>query len=294
VRSTFLALSLLASSSALVSASALAAEPWSLVNCPPEGEARWRAFEQQVRTATPGSRVYVPKPYPATPRQVIADYLYFYRGRHLELRDPRSLPANETLVLEGILNSTLTYEVLRVENWTSMRCGRDGKRRDFYHLVRVFDAASGVELARVMMDASGLFFTSVNMQEDERSEPPALQRRRLPDPPDAMARVNARFKIHGELPQYVTTFGTIDCYFERPCLAFRQAGKSYVLYQDEIFEIPANGPKLLNGKDVGTPETNPPLLRSLAPDERLISLGGPVWTIAHKADLKALAQPERP
>ena len=195
---------------------------------------------------------------------------------------------NEGPVLDGIMNSTVTYEVLRVENWTTMRCGSE-KRRDFYYLVRVFDAASGVELTRAVIDHSGLFFMLSNLRADQRAEPAAQQRGRLPKPEEAIAALNARLDIHGESPQYVATFGSIDCDFASPCLAFRQAGRSFVLHQDEIFEIPANGKRLTNARDVGTPETNASVLAALAPDERLVSLGGPAWTIARKVDPATLA-----
>jgi hypothetical protein len=39
----------------------------------------------------------------------------------------------------------------------------------------------------------------------------------------------------------------------------------------------------MQGKDIGTLATNARLLPTLTPDERLISLGGPVWTVARKA-----------
>lgn len=274
---------------ALSAARPLAAESWSLVGCPPQGEARWQAFEHAVRTAKPGSRVYVPKPYPVTPRQVIADYLYQYKSLHRDQRDPKKLPANEAPVLEGIMNSTVTYEVLRVENWTTMRCGTE-KRRDFYYLVRVFDVASGTELSRAVIDHSGLFFMLSNMREDQRVEPADRQQARLPQPEEAFSQLRARLNVQGESPQYVATYGSIDCDFASPCLAFRHAGRSYVLYKEEIFEVPASGKRLTNGKDVGTPETNAAVLAKLAPDERLISLGGPAWTIARKANPAALAQ----
>src|SRR5580693_294149 len=95
MRSTTIKLFWLVAICASRAQSPLAAEPWSLVGCPPQGEARWRAFEHAVRTAKPGSTVYVPKPYPATPRQVIADYLYQYKSLQRDRRDPKTLPANE-------------------------------------------------------------------------------------------------------------------------------------------------------------------------------------------------------
>lgn len=264
-------------------APASAAEPWSLVGCPPEGEARWQAFEHAVRTAKPGSTVYVPKPYPETPRQVIADYLYQYKSLHRERRGASGLPANEAPVVDGIMNQTVTFQVLRVANWTSMRCGTE-KRRDFYYLVRVFDVASGVELTRAVIDQSGLFFMFSNLPEDKRAEPAEAQLRRLPEPAEAMARASARFKIQGRSPQYVTTYGTIDCDFADPCLAFQHGGSSYILSNDALFEVSAGGPKLTAGKDVGDPEKNAAILRSLDPASRLVSLGGPAWTIARQVD----------
>jgi len=39
----------------------------------------------------------------------------------------------------------------------------------------------------------------------------------------------------------------------------------------------------MRGKDVGTMATNKELLPTLTANERLISLGGPIWTVARKA-----------
>ena len=55
------------------------AQPWSLVDCGPEGGRGWSQFEKAVRTATPGSTVYTPKPYPQSDRDVVEDFLYHYR-----------------------------------------------------------------------------------------------------------------------------------------------------------------------------------------------------------------------
>jgi hypothetical protein len=106
--------------------------------------------------------------------------------------------------------------------------------------------------------------------------------RRLTVAATAIDRINQEFGIEGEDPEYVTTYGTIDCDFVFPCLAFHEHGLSYVVYRHEIFEVSVKGPKLLQGKDVGTLATNEKLLPTLAQDERLISLGGRIWTVARK------------
>lgn len=281
----------IAALAALATQKPLAAEPWSLVGCPPQGEANWKAFEHAVRTAAPGSQVYVPKPYPATARQVIGDFLYQYKSLQRDKRDPKTLPAGEAPLASGITNNTVTYDVVRVENWTTMRCGVE-KRRDFYYLVRIFDIGSGTELSRAVLDHSGLLFMMSNLRQDQRAEAPDLQAARLPAAAEAIDRLNARYRIKGESPQYVATYGSIDCDFTTPCLAFRQAGRSFVVFKDEVFEIPAAGKRLhlVNGRDVGTPDKNAAFLAKLAPEQKLISLGGPEWTVANKVDPVALAQ----
>src|ERR1700730_1153261 len=133
------------------------AAPWTIVgDCKPEDQPKYDRFEQAVRAASPGSTVYVPKPYPASDGQVIADFLYQYKGWHWERADPRRLPRGEARVLSGILESTVTFQVVRLENWDATRCGSE-QRSDFYYLLRIFDAASGGELSRVTLNPSGLW-----------------------------------------------------------------------------------------------------------------------------------------
>ncbi len=259
----------------------LAAVPWDLMSCDPSGEAQWRAFEQEVRTAKPGSTIYVPKPYPTSDQEVVADFLATYRSLHREKKDLKHLPAHEDRVLAGIQNDRVSYKVMRIENWTQLRCGKRHKQ-DFYYLIRVLEVASGVEITRAVLDYSGLMVTMMNMPATVPGPVEPLSRR-LPPPATAMAQVDEELGLQGTDPEYVATFGTIYCNFAFPCLAFHQNGLSYVVYRHELFEISSNGPKLLRGKDVATPESNERTLSTLTADERLISLGGEVWTVARKA-----------
>ena len=269
---------------------AAVAEPWSLGTCDPAGKSNWKAFEQTVRKAKPGSVYYVPKPYPVTDREVIADYLYQYKSLHREALPTSSLPANEKAVLDGVLASTVSFAVKRVENWTTMRCALD-KKRDFYYLVQVFDVASGQELTRVVLDNSGLFFLISNNNTNDRTathDPNLHKRAPLLEVQQAMSDANAQFGIDGQSPEFIATFGTVDCDFAEPCLAFRLGLEAYVLFKGELYEIPVHGKRLVQGKDVGLPQLNEVLRSSLQPTERFLSLGGPTWTVAPKVDAKSL------
>lgn len=259
----------------------LAASSWDLVSCDPSGEPRWRDFENAVRMAKPGSTLYVPKPYPTADQDVVADYLFQFGALHQRAQDPKNLPPHEDQTLRAIRGGKVSYQVMRVENWTGMRCGWNHKR-DFYHLVRAFENEGGIEITRALIADSGHLVTWMNLPASVPGpvEPSA---RVLTAATVAAERINREFGIEGVDPEYVTTYGTIDCNFVFPCLAFHEHGLSYVVYRHEIFEVSPRGPKLMGGKDVGTLATNEKLLPTLKVDERLISLGGRAWSVARKA-----------
>jgi len=265
---------------ALAFSERLGATPWNLMSCDSSGEARWHSFEQAVRMAKPGSTLYVPKPYPAGDQEVIADYLDQWASLHRKAQNPRNLPPHEEEVSKAIRGGQLSYHVMRVENWTGMRCGWQHKR-DFYYLVRAFESG-GTEITRALIADSGHLVTWMNLPASVPGpvEPSA---RLLAAAPTAIDQINQDFGIQGTDPEYVTTYGTIDCDFVFPCLAFHEHGLSYVVYRHEVFEVSVRGPKLVQGRDVGTLATNAKLLPTLAGDERLISLGGFAWTVARKA-----------
>jgi hypothetical protein len=271
----------LCSALALLPQSPLAAY-WNLMSCDPAGEHRWRQFEQEVRASKPGSTLYAPKPYPTNEAEVIADFLYRFKEMHQDKPGhfgSTTLP-NDEKVTPAILGGRASYHVTRVENWTQLRCGWQHKQ-DFYFLVQVVEIASGKELTRAVIDYSGLFIGMMNLTVVGNVEPSA--KRLLPIPAAAMDEVNREFGIQGTDPEYVTTWGTINCDMMFPCLAFHQNGLSYVLYHHGPFEVSPKGPKLRQGVEVGTAEKAHATLATLAADERLISLGGPLWTVARKA-----------
>lgn len=260
----------------------LGAEPWSLASCDPSGENGWQAFEHAMRTAKPGSPVYVPFPFPRTEDETVRDYLHQYWSV-VKGMAPGNMQPNEARVMAALSAGKITFQIMRVENWTVTRC-REEQKRDFFNLVRVFERGGRTELTRAVLNDSGLLVTWNNLPADAPGHV-ASQSRTLRPPAMVVSELSSALGLSAEDPQYVVTFGTspLTCIFTHPCLAFHHGGLSYILFDDQIFEISTSGPKLKLGRDVGTP-TEESLLNRLGPDEKLVSLGGPAFTIARRVD----------
>jgi len=255
------------------------ADPWTLGgDCRPEDRPKYDQFEQAVRKASPGSTVYVPKPYPTTDLQVIQDFLYQYKSLHREGVDPKKLPKGELPLLNGILDSTVTFTVQKVADWTSGRCGKE-QRGDFLYLIRIFHAASGAEISRVTLRASGLWSSKSNASSSVPFVP-------LPAPEAATQQVAAAYNIQGETPQYVVSLGSIYCPWSAPCLAFRQGKDAYIFHRASgLFKIAGTEPRLTlkPGEHIESAH-QAGILPALRTDgtEQLFYLGGTTWTVARK------------
>ncbi len=241
------------------------------MDCPPEVVKTWEAPEQSFRAAKPGTPLYLPRPFPKTREEILEDYLYDFQ-RLVKDTPPAALPKEAAVVQQGIPKGTLRYEVLRIVNWSPTRCLRK-RRLDAYHLVRVLDGR-GVEITRSVLDESGRLTVISSTLESGRN---------LRSPEEALRSVASRFKIQGQDPQYVTTFGTLRCGNTTPCLAFRGGGRVYLVSKDgDLLEVDLKSRRLELGKEIGTPELNEPLLKTLGPEGRLVSLGGKVFTTARR------------
>lgn len=249
--------------------------------CRSEDQPKYDQFEQAVRTASPGSTVYVPKPYPTTDPQVIQDFLYQYKSLQREGADPAKLPQGELPLLHGILDSTVTFTVQKAADWTPGRCGKE-QRSDFLFMIQIIDAASGAELSRVTLRASGLWSSKSNYS----SRAPFIP---LPDPAVAMQHVAAAYGIQGDSPQYVASLGSIYCPWSAPCLAFRQGSDAYIFHNHPLsesgsglFKIAGAEPRfvLKPGEHVESAAG----VSALPTDgtQRFFYLGGTTWTIARK------------
>ncbi len=259
----------------LVGASAAAA--WSLVDdCQPQEYQKWQAFKEDVRGAKPGSPLYVPYPFPQTDDEVIADYLYHYRQMWSGARY-EELPEEERTVFAGVEKGTLRFIVVRVENWTPLRC-RAQKKVEFYFLLRIFITDGGREISRAALTDAGFFAMGAPLTTDA-----PITRNRLPSIAEAQRSLAAELKIQGELAQYVATFGTtaLRCPPVAPCAVFRVGAETYLLpVGGGWFVIPENRRELSADLELATIERRNDLLRSLTPEERLVSLGGQHFTVA--------------
>jgi|SRR5579863_4734448 len=253
------------------------AQSWSLTQCDPAGAPGWERFERAMHAAKPGSTIYVPVPFPTTPEQVLKDYLSQYTSVMKGMKNPE-IRQREARVLDDLASGKYTYKLQRVENWTVSRCHQDQKR-DFYQLLSIFET-DGVEVTRAVINDSGLMTTWNSLPASVPGPVPGPSRT-LPEPSVAMAQLNGSLDIQGESPEYVVSGGTLDCFLTHPCLAFRRAELTYVAWGDLLFEVSATSPQLIQGKDV-FPGEGP--LNTLGATERLVSLGGKVFTIARQVD----------
>ena len=266
---------------ALLFLAAVPGAAWNLVECPPEVVETWALPDQFLRDAKPGSPLYLPKPFPKSREEVLADYVFEFQ-RLLKDTPADLLPKGAAGVLEGLRKKSLRYDVLRIVNWSPTRCGKE-RRLDAYHLIRVLDGSSGREITRSVLEENGRLGVVSSTMDDERGDSRERQASRLRPPEEEMRSVAARFKIRGDSPQYVTTFGTLRCPNVSPCLAFRSGGHVYLAsYDGELFEVEPNGRRLEMGTDIGSPEKNAPILQAIGPGGRLVSLGGKVFTTARK------------
>jgi hypothetical protein len=260
------------------------AAPWTLSeDCSPEDQSKYAQFERAVRMALPGSTVYVPKPYPTTDAQVIQDFLYQYKSLGREKADPKKLPEGELPLLNGILESTVTFNVQKVADWTAGRCGKE-QRNYFLYLIRIFDAASRTEISRVTLRASGLWSSKNNSS----SKAPFVP---LSPPEEATRQVAAVYDIQAEAPQYIVSLGAIYCPWSAPCLAFRKGKDAYVFHRaDGLFKIAGAEPRfvLKPGEHIESAHLKE-VLPTLRTDgtERLFHLGGTSWTIARQVPRSA-------
>jgi hypothetical protein len=259
------------------------ADPWipSGGECRPEDQPKYDQFDKAVRAASPGSTVYVPKPFPTTDRQVIQDFIYQYKSLHRERADPQKLPRGELPLLNGILESTVNFTVQKAVDWTPVHCGKE-QRNDFFYLVRIFDASSGAEISRVTLRANGLWSSKSNYFSGTPFIP-------LPDPAVAMQEVASTYNLQGDSPQYIVSLGSIYCPWSAPCLTFRQGNDAYIFYSHPtsestsgLFKIAGTEPRsvLKPGAHVESVAGFSALRKDGT--ERLFYLGGTTWTIARK------------
>lgn len=252
-----------------------AAEPWSLTPCGVEHQRQWQAFAEAMKQASPGSSVYVPNPFPKTDQQVIDNFLYqhgeIWGDTPLEQRRPE-----EQRLFSMVDSGQVRFQVLRVENWTPLRCGPKGQRT-FYFIVRVLDGRSGAEISRAALNNDGLLARL-------RHKPLDRDLSAIMGLEEAARSVISRNRIQGRDFQYVTTWGSLECDLLSPCVSFRSAGRSYLAKGKDLYLLRPDEESFSLRRDL-TPHRKAAIVQQLRErGKSLVSVGGDAFGVAVRVE----------
>jgi len=136
----------------------------------------------------------------------------------------------------GLQKGSLSFRIVRVENWAPDRCS-SGQPRDFYYLLHISDATTGQEIARAIVNQSGFLGGWGAPPDPADFENTPFHSLAAPRLDRALEQVRSRFGINGTRAQYVTTWGTPQCALPVPCVAFQAGGKSYLFRDDQLVEL---------------------------------------------------------
>jgi hypothetical protein len=107
-----------------------------------------------MRKARPESQIYAPKPFPRTDAEVIEDFKYAY-GKMMKGMRPDEIEREEWPLYSALERNSLSFRIIRVENWAPDRC-RPDRQRDFLYVLYISDAPGGDEVARAFLNQNGL------------------------------------------------------------------------------------------------------------------------------------------
>ncbi|HTG31799.1 MAG TPA: hypothetical protein VLB76_02620 [Thermoanaerobaculia bacterium] len=186
----------------------------------------WNDYREAVRKATPGSPLYAPHPYPRNDQEVIDNFRYAYFNRLFRETSLEKLPSREIPIYKALSANALRAEVLKVENWDLSRCTANHPH-PYYNLLRFFDPATGVEVARSEQFDTGLMasYRHVSSKEEPLPALGALS---------TLLRTRFNRTIPVEQPQYVMVAGLPSCGENHPCVAFKSQGQVYLLDDGRI------------------------------------------------------------
>jgi hypothetical protein len=255
------------------------AQPWRPSSCKGRFDKSWKSFAKSMGEAKPGSPIYAPKPFPKDQAEVMEDFRYAYSQMWKRTRWT-DLPLEERALFKAVQNDTLGFRVERVENWTPTNCLAE-HQKDFFFLLYVTDTASGDEVGRFVINQNGLASGWAVPPSEKDFRAAAFKAARAPRLAEAVARIKARFGIQGMRPQYVATYGTLECPIVAPCVAVQSGKKSYLLKGAELFELNALSPTH-SLAEMNDPALQAGVRQSLAVREALVSLGAERWAVVTK------------
>ncbi|MBZ0113874.1 MAG: hypothetical protein K8J08_15535 [Thermoanaerobaculia bacterium] len=227
-------------------------------------------IRSEIETAIPGSSVYVPHPFPQGELQVIEDLKYqFLDGWNQHSRG--EIPDGVWRTVEALKTGAARFEVLEVTEWRPSRCGFVYGQTDFRFLVRVHSSKTGIELARVSLNDSGLLSTFITARANSKGgELPAIESI------DSL-RGRSGTAAEGTDFQFVAIAGrSMACGELLPCIAFRKSGRALISKDGHLFALDLGRPGVAGvlSQDVGaqTPRGNA-AVEALRPGEHLITVG---------------------
>lgn len=240
---------------------------WQLSQCSSQELAERARYGELVRQAGAKSLKYVPKPFPVADRDVITDFESYILTRWGA--GPRSFTKSAELVA-GLRAGAYRFEVLRVEDWTPMRCLPSNG--DTLFLVRIYLRSDGTEVARAVLLENGIFSHIAYLEADHAA----------PASTEVVAADTARRVGRAvQSPILVATWGRVRCDVFNPCVAMRSGLDSYVVTTEEIYEIPVAARRFSSHRDLPNPDRQAPINRELElRGERIMSLGGDVFVAA--------------
>jgi hypothetical protein len=196
-----------------------------------------QSYRAAVLKAKPRSPLYALHPYPKTQEEIIENFRYAYFDRLFAGKSLESLPERERPIYKALKEGKLRVEVLRVENWDFSRCTGESPS-PFYYLLRLFDPATGREVARSKQYGTG--HMAIYRHASPESEKPLPALAEVP----AVLRSRFSFLLPAEQPQYVMAAGLPHCWDDAPCIAFKSQGKLYLLDGGELlYEIAPGAPR---------------------------------------------------
>lgn len=257
------------------------AQPWIPTECKARHEEQRNEFTRKMRDAEPGSPIYAPKPFPKTNAEVLADFEYGY-GQMFKGMRPEEVPQEDWPLYTGLQRKSLSFRILRVENWAPDRC-RPDQPRDFYYLLHITDSASGQEVARAIVNQSGLLGGWGAPPDAPELQTASGRAVAAPSLEAALSEVQSRFGIKGSRAQYVATWGNPQCAMPLPCVAFQAGGKSYLFQNGSLVEFTPQSRGYTRAQMDATRTRRFEISNSVDTDkEWLVSIGDDRWILAKR------------
>ncbi len=201
----------------------------------PDLETVRQEYQDKVRSAKPGSPLYIPHPFPRTLTEMVSNFKYAYFERLFSGIPLEKLPERERTIFKALKEDRLRVEAVRVEDWTLSRCSKMVPTPYFF-LLRFFDPENGQEVARSTQNFAGIM--GMYRQEGKPLELPALS--------SVASILRTRFgrEMRTEQAQYVRVSGLPYCDDHSPCIAFKSEARIYLLDAGKLlYEVAPDAPR---------------------------------------------------